>query len=102
MTLNVGVIGAGSIGRGHVRRCSETLPGVVVVAASDVDTEAARRALASFDRTGRIYDDGRALIAAYEVDAEMAAGRHLVQVGFMRPCDQDYRDLKTPDQVRGP
>ena len=137
MTLRLGVIGTGAIGRDHMRRCSGTLAGVVVVGASDVDAQAARRALASFDQSGRVYDDGHALIAATEidavlvtswgsthaeyvlaaiaagkpvfcekslateladcraiVDAEIAAGRRLVQVGFMRSYDQGYCDLK--------
>ena len=32
MTLNIGVIGTGAIGRDHIRRCSKVLQGARVVA----------------------------------------------------------------------
>ena len=137
MTLRLGIIGTGAIGRDHIRRCTATLPGATVVAASDVDADIARRALAPFNPDGRAYGDGHALIASADVDAvlvtswgsthaqyvlaaiaagkpvfcekplattaddcrrivdaETAAGRRLVQVGFMRPYDQGYRELR--------
>ena len=137
MTVRIGIIGTGAIGRDHIRRCTMTLPGAAVVAASDVEAEVARRALAPFNPDARAHDDGHALIASPDVDAvlvtswgsthaeyvlaaiaagkpvfcekplatteadcrrivdaEIAAGRRLVQVGFMRPYDQGYRDLR--------
>ncbi len=137
MTLRLGVIGTGAIGRDHIRRCTATLAGAAVVAASDVDAEVAGRALAPFNPDGRAYGDGYSLIASTDVDAvlvtswgsthagyvlaaiaagkpvfcekplattaadcraivdaERAAGRRLVQVGFMRRFDQGYRDLR--------
>ena len=137
MTLRLGVIGTGAIGRDHMRRCTRALAGAAIVAASDVDGAVARRALDDAGADGRVYDDGHALIRASDVDAvlvtswgetheeyvlsaigagkpvfcekplattasacrhivdaEMRAGRRMIQVGFMRSFDQGYRELR--------
>ncbi|HEX9858739.1 MAG TPA: Gfo/Idh/MocA family oxidoreductase [Paracoccaceae bacterium] len=137
MTLGVGVIGTGAIGRDHARRIAQVLAGADVVAVTDVnraDAEAARRDVAP---RAKVHDDGHALIAAPEVqavvvtswgptheefvlaciaagkpvfcekplattaegarrivEAEVKAGRRLVQVGFMRRFDAGYVALK--------
>ena len=41
MTVNVGVIGVGMIGKDHIRRLSSVLSGARVVAVTDVDAEQA-------------------------------------------------------------
>jgi myo-inositol 2-dehydrogenase/D-chiro-inositol 1-dehydrogenase len=137
MMLKIGVIGAGAIGKEHIRRCSTVLQGASIVAVSDINAEGARSAITALGLEAKIYDDGHALIADPEVqavlvtswdptheeftlaaiaagkpvfcekplamsaegcrrivDAEMRAGRRLVQVGFMRPYDDGYRALK--------
>jgi myo-inositol 2-dehydrogenase/D-chiro-inositol 1-dehydrogenase len=137
MMLKIGVIGAGAIGKEHIRRCSTVLQGASIVAVSDINAEGARSAVTALGLEAKIYDDGHALIADPEVqavlvtswdptheeftlaaiaagkpvfcekplamsaegcrrivDAEMRAGRRLVQVGFMRPYDDGYRALK--------
>jgi myo-inositol 2-dehydrogenase / D-chiro-inositol 1-dehydrogenase len=136
MTLKIGVIGVGMIGREHINRLANKLIGARVVALSDVNTKQAE-AVAAELQGAKVYPTGEALIAAPEVqavivtssgpthetyvlaavkagkpvfcekplattaeaclrivDAEIASGRHLVQVGFQRRYDKGYRALK--------
>jgi myo-inositol 2-dehydrogenase / D-chiro-inositol 1-dehydrogenase len=133
--LNVGVIGAGMIGKDHIRRMTSVLSGVRVSAVTDVDASAAAAAGASVGAA--VHSDGASLIASADVDAvvvsswgptheeyvlaaiaagkpvfcekplattasaclriveaEVAAGRRLVQVGYMMRYDVAYRALK--------
>lgn len=137
MTLQIGVIGCGAIGRDHIRRLSHGLPGARVVAVSDIDPRQAKAAASEHGLEARVHDSGNALIAAPDVqavlvaswgpsheefvleavalgkpvfcekplavsaagclrivNAEIAQGRRLVQVGFMRPYDQGYVALR--------
>lgn len=134
MTLRAGIIGTGMMGQDHIRRLSQVLSGVEVVAVSDIDRA---RAAAAAPKTATVFDTPQALIGSDSVDAvvicswgpaheeqllaciaagkpvfcekplttsESAAlrvieaearfGRRLVQVGFMRRFDADYRRLK--------
>ena len=136
MTLNIGVIGVGMIGREHISRLANKLVGAKVVALTDVNAKQAEETAAGLQGV-KVYPTGEALIAAPEVqavvvtswgpthetyvlasikagkpvfcekplaataeaclrivDAEIASGRHLVQVGFQRRYDKGYRALK--------
>jgi myo-inositol 2-dehydrogenase / D-chiro-inositol 1-dehydrogenase len=136
MTLNVGVIGVGMIGRDHIHRLSNKLVGAKVAALSDVNTKQAEETAAGL-QGAKVFPSGEALIAAPEVqaivvtssgptheayvlsaikagkpvfcekplattagaslrivEAEIASGRHMVQVGFQRRYDKGYRALK--------
>ncbi|KQT84107.1 Gfo/Idh/MocA family oxidoreductase [Aurantimonas sp. Leaf443] len=138
MTVNIGVIGTGAIGRDHMRRITQTLAGGAIVAVSDVNRGAAEASLAALDLDGEVFATGAELVASPKVDAvlvtswggahepdvlsavkagkpvfcekplattaqgcrniveaEIAGGRRLVQVGFMRRYDAGYRMLKT-------
>ncbi len=137
MTLKIGVIGTGATGQDHIRRITNTLTGGQVVAVTDINLEQAKETVAKYGLKAEVYADGKALIAAKEVEvvlvtswgptheeyvlaaiaagkpvfcekplattaegcmnivkAEVAAGKRLVQVGFMRPYDAGYRALK--------
>ena len=136
MTVNVGVIGVGVIGKDHIRRLTTVLAGANVVAVTDVNLNEANPvaeglAGAGVHSTGQelIVDENvdaivvcswgpsheeyvMAAIAAGKpvfcekplattqeacrriIDAEVAFGRRLVQVGYMRRYDAAYRALK--------
>ena len=137
MTLKIGVIGTGMIGRDHTRRIQQVLAGAEVVALSDVNLASAESVRADLAPHAKLYETGEALIAAPEVDAvlvtswgathepyvlaavaagkpvfcekplattaegarriveaEVAHGKRLVQVGFMRRYDAGYLALK--------
>ncbi|WP_343550328.1 Gfo/Idh/MocA family oxidoreductase [Pantoea sp.] len=137
MTLNIGVIGTGAIGREHIRRCSKVLQHSRVVALNDINRANCEQIINDLGIQAEIYDNAHDLINAPEVQAilvtswgptheefvlaainagkavfcekplavtaqgcmnivqaEIAAGKKLVQVGFMRPYDSGYRALK--------
>ena len=136
MTLKIGVIGVGMIGKDHIHRLAHKLTGASVVALSDVNARPAQEVAATLPGA-KVYPTGEALIAAAEVDAvvvtssgpthaayvlaavkagkpvfcekplattaadclaiveaEIAAGKPLAQVGFQRRYDKGYRALK--------
>ena len=69
MTLNIGVIGCGMIGRDHTRRIQQVLAGAKVVALSDVNQANAEGVRKDLAPEARIYATGEELIAASEVHA---------------------------------
>lgn len=69
MTLNIGVIGTGMIGRDHTRRIQQVLSGAQVVALSDVNAASAEAVRKDLAPNAKIYETGEALIAASEVQA---------------------------------
>lgn len=71
MTLRIGLIGAGGMGRAHVERIEQELAGGRIVAVADVNLEGAR---AVADPLGaKAYASGAELIADPEVDAVLIA-----------------------------
>jgi myo-inositol 2-dehydrogenase/D-chiro-inositol 1-dehydrogenase len=137
MTLHIGVIGCGMIGRDHTRRIQKVLAGAQVVALSDVNRANAESVRTDLAPNAEIFQTGEALIASPKVnailvtswgathepyvlaaiaagkpvfcekplattaegarrivEAEVAHGKRLVQVGFMRRYDAGYMALK--------
>ena len=137
MTVRIGVIGTGAIGRDHARRINQVLAGGEIVALSDVNRVSAEKVKAEIAPEAEIFETGEALIASPKVDAvlvtswgatheqyvlaaiaarkpcfcekplatsadgakrivdaEVAHGKRLVQVGFMRRYDVGYVALK--------
>ncbi|NKN39259.1 Gfo/Idh/MocA family oxidoreductase [Agrobacterium sp. a22-2] len=137
MTLRIGVIGTGAIGRDHARRINKVLQGGRIVALSDVNIASCEAVKNDIAPDAQIFTTGEELIASPDVDAvlvtswgatheqyvlaaiaagkpcfcekplattaegarrivdaEVAFGRRLVQVGFMRRYDAGYLALK--------
>lgn len=137
MTIRIGVIGTGAIGRDHTRRINQVLTGGKIVALSDINRGSADAAKAEIAPDAQIFQTGETLIASPNVDAvlvaswgatheqyvlaaiaagkpcfcekplattaegakrivdaEVAHGKRLVQVGFMRRYDAGYVALK--------
>ncbi|MFB5679088.1 Gfo/Idh/MocA family protein [Paenibacillus terreus] len=69
MTLKIGVIGTGAIGREHIRRITNNLSGGKIVAVTDVNSEAAKAAVEQFQLDAEVYPDDKTLIASENVDA---------------------------------
>lgn len=69
MTVRIGVIGTGAIGRDHARRINQVLGGAKIVALSDVNKASAEAVRKDIAPDAAIYDTGEALIAASDVDA---------------------------------
>ncbi len=138
MTVRIGVIGTGAIGRDHARRIEQVLAGGKITALSDVNAASAEAVRAEIAPHATVYATGEELIAAADVDAvlvcswgatheqyvlaaiaagkpcfcekplattaegakrivdaEVAGGKILVQVGFMRRYDAGYVALKS-------
>lgn len=75
MSLKLGVIGAGAIGKEHIRRCTRVLQGATVVAVSDINADNARAAVSLPGVQAEVYADGHDVIKASDVDAVLVTSR---------------------------
>jgi len=71
MTVRIGLIGAGSMGRAHVDRITQELAGGTIVAVADVNPDNARAVAEPLGAT--VYATGAELIADPNVDAVLIA-----------------------------
>jgi myo-inositol 2-dehydrogenase / D-chiro-inositol 1-dehydrogenase len=69
MTLKIGVVGTGAIGKEHIKRITNTLSGGEIVAVTDVNQEAAKNVVEQFGLNAVIYPDDKTLVASENVDA---------------------------------
>lgn len=69
MTLRIGVIGTGAIGKDHIRRITKTLSGGKIVAVTDVNQEAANQAVKEYQLDAAVYPDDKSLISEGNVGA---------------------------------
>jgi myo-inositol 2-dehydrogenase/D-chiro-inositol 1-dehydrogenase len=84
MTLRIGVVGTGQMGRYHVERLAGSVPDAEVVAVSDVFIEGAEQVA---DRVGaRAYSDGHELIADDQVEAVLIASPGDTHEEFTLAC----------------
>jgi len=72
MTVNVGIIGVGMIGRDHAGRLSGAVPGARVAAVADADPGRAREVARGLPGA-RALAGGHEVIAAVDVDAVLIA-----------------------------
>jgi len=69
MSLRIGVIGTGMIGRDHARRITQVLTGADVTAVTDVSRANAEACVQAEAPRAKVFNDGQALIKDASVDA---------------------------------
>ncbi|UOQ45550.1 Gfo/Idh/MocA family oxidoreductase [Halobacillus salinarum] len=69
MTVRVGVIGTGAIGREHISRVENVISGGRITAVTDVNEQSAQSAVRDFNLNAAIYPDDQALVADGNIDA---------------------------------
>jgi myo-inositol 2-dehydrogenase / D-chiro-inositol 1-dehydrogenase len=84
MSLGIGVVGTGQMGRYHVERLAGGVPDAEVVAVSDVYVEGAKQVA---EQVGaRAYSDGHELIADDQVQAVLIASPGFTHEEFTLAC----------------
>jgi myo-inositol 2-dehydrogenase/D-chiro-inositol 1-dehydrogenase len=84
MTLGIGVVGTGQMGRYHIERLAGSVPDARVAAVSDVFIDGARQVA---ERVGaRAYADGHELIADDQVEAVLVASPGPTHEEFTLAC----------------
>ncbi|OWA34989.1 inositol 2-dehydrogenase [Saccharibacillus sp. O16] len=73
MTLKIGVIGTGAIGRDHIRRISRNLSGGQITAVTDVNREAAEAVVRDYAPEAKVFADDHALLEQGDIDAVLIA-----------------------------
>jgi myo-inositol 2-dehydrogenase / D-chiro-inositol 1-dehydrogenase len=84
MTLRIGVVGSGQMGRYHIERLAGSVPNAEVVAVSDVFVEGARQVAEPVG--ARAYADGHELVADDQVEAVLIASPGETHEEFTLAC----------------
>ena len=84
MTLGIGVVGAGQMGRYHIERLAGSVPDARVAAVSDVFVDGARQVAEGVG--ARAYADGHELIADDQVEAVLIASPGDTHEEFTLAC----------------
>jgi myo-inositol 2-dehydrogenase/D-chiro-inositol 1-dehydrogenase len=107
MTVRIGVIGTGMIGRDHTRRIQQVLAGAEVVALSDYHPDAAKAVQADLAPAAKVYATGEELIAAEDVDAVLVTSTGstheayvLAAIAAGKPCFCEKPLATTADGAR--
>ena len=79
--LQIGVIGCGAIGRDHIRRLHDLVPGAAVVGCADYFEQAATQTAAQYGI--RAYASGEELIASPDVQAVLIASSDPSHAGYV-------------------
>lgn len=79
--LNIGVIGCGAIGRDHIRRLNDLVPGAKVVGCADYFQPAADQVATQYGI--RAYASGEELIASPEVEVILIASSDPSHAGYV-------------------
>lgn len=69
MSLRIGVIGTGAIGKEHINRITNKLSGAEIVAVTDVNQEAAQKVVEQYQLNATVYPNDDSLLADENVDA---------------------------------
>ena len=109
--LNIGVIGCGAIGRDHIRRLTDIVPGCQVVACADYFEESANKVAAQYEGM-KAYKTGEELIHAPEVQAVVITSSDPSHAGYVlealkagkfvfceKPLGTDVEQCKAAEKV---
>jgi myo-inositol 2-dehydrogenase/D-chiro-inositol 1-dehydrogenase len=107
MTIRIGVIGTGAIGRDHTRRINQVLTGAKVVALSDVNAGSAKAVQADIAPEAAVFATGEEVIASDTVDAVLVTSwgtTHeayvLAAIAAGKPCFCEKPLATTADGAR--
>lgn len=107
MTLRIGVVGTGAIGRDHARRINQVLAGAKITALSDVNLDSAKAVKADIAPGAEIFATGEELIGSGNVDAVLVTSwgaTHeqyvLAAIAAGKPCFCEKPLATTADGAR--
>jgi myo-inositol 2-dehydrogenase/D-chiro-inositol 1-dehydrogenase len=107
MTVRIGVIGTGAIGRDHARRISQVLTGAEIAALSDVNADSVRAVRADIAPEAETFATGEELIASDKVEAVLVTSwgtTHeqyvLAAIAVGKPCFCEKPLATTADGAR--